>query len=432
MPRSERDGWIGWRELIKRIKSKNAVSNNVRPSKLKKSRHVTNIVRQHRPDYYIVLFMGLLMLLGLVVMFSISPQIINATNNASGREANPYYFFIKQLIAVFVCIIAFVCTSKIPLDFWRNKLNWLLLIGFGLSALLFLLSKINPEAVCSLGACRWLRFGPVSLQVSEVLKFSLLVFMAFFWSYFANQQNINSKNNLLYSGLVIGVSLFIVVVLQKDLGTGGVLAIMLAFMFWMTGAKKRYLLIVGLVGLLAGVAAIIAQPYRINRVRTFFGGDSAAMSDTNRHIIEAKIALGSGGLFGLGVGNSIQSAGYLPEAVNDSIFAIIGEVFGFVGSMVVVTLFVGLLWRLLRNILYSHNLLARLILVGVFGWIFAHFVINIASMTGLMPMTGITLPFLSYGGTSMIFAAAALGLAFQMSAYTAHVPYYSDNGEKSD
>lgn len=384
----------------------------------------SQIVRRHRPDYYLVLFMALLWLFGLIVMFAISPQIVNVSNRVRGADTNQYYYFIKHLVSVLLAVFAFLVMRYISFDQIKKYQTGLLLVGYGLCILLFVVSKIYPDAVCSLGACRWLRIGGLSIQVAEVLKICLLIFFAFFWSYLSEKNFINQPKSLFYSAGLIGVAVFMTMVWQKDLGTSLSLVAFLLIMLWMTSIKRVY--IAGLVLTIAvfGVLAIIAQPYRLERIKTFSQGDSATMSNSNRHSIEAKIALGSGGLFGLGVGNSIQSTGYLPEAINDSIFPIIGEVFGFVGTMAVLALFAALLWRLLRGAIYSHSMFGRLVFIGVFGWIFAHLLLNVASMTGLAPMTGITLPFLSYGGTSMIFLAAALGLAFQASAYTAHTPYY--------
>ena len=165
---------------------------------------------------------------------------------------------------------------------------------------------------------------------------------------------------------------------------------------------------------------VAVKPHRMARVMTFLKGDSTEITDSTRHIIQAKIAVGSGGMFGLGIGKSVQATGYLPEAINDSIFAIIGEVFGFAGCIVVVGLFAALVARLLKNVATSHDAFNRLLITGAAAWVFSHFAINITSMLGIAPMTGITLPFLSYGGTSMIFVAGVLGLAFNASQFTAH------------
>ncbi len=148
----------------------------------------------------------------------------------------------------------------------------------------------------------------------------------------------------------------------------------------------------------------------------------SAESSDSYHIENAMIAIGTGGLFGVGIGNSVQAMGYLPESINDSVFAVMGETFGFVGLVLVVTCFAVLLMRLLKVANYLEDMEESLIVIGVFAWATAHVVVNIAAMTGIMPLTGITLPLLSYGGTSMLFTATALGIALQLSCYTSREP----------
>jgi cell division protein FtsW (lipid II flippase) len=154
---------------------------------------------------------------------------------------------------------------------------------------------------------------------------------------------------------------------------------------------------------------------------TYLQGDSTTTEDADAyHVQHAKIAIGSGGFWGVGIGNSVQASGYVPEAINDSIFAIIGETFGFIGTVALLALFVALLMRLLGVMDYLVDYRLKLLAAGVFGWLGAHVILNIAAMIGIFPLTGITLPLLSYGGTSMIFITAALGLVFQLSRYTVH------------
>ena len=382
------------------------------------------IVRKHRPDYFIILFMSVLMLIGLVLIYAISPQRVNALNNAVGYEKyQQNYFFIKQLVALGLCLVAFAIAGQFKIMYLKKHIKLILTAGFVLAGFLWIGGVLKmPWAVCTYGACRWLNLGPLggTLQVSEVLKFCLLIFFGFFWAYFMHKNQINSKSNLFYSAAIAVAAVTVVVVFQNDLGTGMSLIGILLAMVWAAGLNSKYILLLTGILLVGIIGMVIVKPHRLERVTTFLKGDNSQMTDDTRHIIESKIALGSGGLFGLGIGKSIQSTGYLPEAINDSIFAIIGEVFGFVGALIILALFAALLYRLLKGVAYSHNDFNRLIFAGVFGWVFAHVFINIGSMIGLIPMTGITLPFLSFGGTSMLFISAALGLAFNMSQYTAH------------
>ena len=269
-------------------------------------------------------------------------------------------------------------------------------------------------AKCELGACRWFEIGSLSFQPAEVLKIGLVLYLAGLMAERKKEGKLSSLDFWVPFTVVSGLSLFFVVVVQKDLGTGvSLMAIILAMLF-MSGVKIQYFLAtLGVIGA-CGVVAIISSPHRIERLLTFNSEDS---SDTY-HIENAMIAIGTGGLFGVGIGNSVQATGYLPESINDSVFAVMGETFGFVGLVAIVGCFTALLMRLLRTANHLQDTEESLVVVGIFAWATAHVVINIASMTGLIPLTGITLPLLSYGGTSMLFTAAALGLALQLSCYT--------------
>ena len=387
--------------------------------------------RRHRPDYQIVLFMGLLMLLGLVVMYAIGPEranLLNSIHNTDFYTEN--YFVIKQLISLAIAGVAFWVLATVPFDVLK-KFGWRLVqIGFALSALLFLAGNvlhIDQIATNTLGAYRWFNLGPLgSFQPAEVLKFALLIYMAGFLGKRYQEGKINDRSATIYPMcLMAGAALFVVIVLQKDMGTGLAIASMLAAMFVVSTMQWRILLKIALVCVGLAILAIVTTPHRIERVTTFFSGDSATVSgaeedDNNYHIKNAMIALGTGGLFGRGIGKSIQATGYLPEAINDSIFAIMGEIFGFIGTTIIIGLFAALLLRLLRLCDHLPDMSMRLAVAGIFGWLAAHVVLNVASMIGVMPLTGITLPLLSFGGTSMVFMTGALGLAFQLSRYTAH------------
>lgn len=386
--------------------------------------------RRHRPDYQIILFIGLLMLLGLVVMYAIGPERANLLNRVHQTDFyTENYFVLKQLLSLAVAAVAFVAMATVPFERLKQWGWRLVQIAFGLCALLFIAGNvlhIDQIAQNTLGAYRWFNLGPFGLQPSEVLKFALLIYMASFLGRRYAEGKINDKRETIYPMCAIaGVALFVVIVLQKDMGTGMAMASMIASMFMVSKIKFKTLAGIAAICAVLAVLAVVSAPHRMERITTFISGDSASTSDAeasdnNYHIKNAMIALGTGGVFGRGIGKSIQATGYLPEAINDSIFAIMGEIFGFIGTTVIIALFTGLLLRLLRITDHLADMPMRLAVAGIFGWLMAHVVMNIASMVGLMPLTGITLPLLSFGGTSMVFMTGALGLAFQLSRYTTH------------
>ena len=387
--------------------------------------------RRHRPDYRITLFMGLLMLIGVIVMYAIGParaNLLNSLHNTDFYTGN--YFVIKQIVSLVIAGAAFAVMATVPFP-TLQRFSWRFVqMGFALCALLFVagnLLHIDAIATNTLGAYRWFNLGPLgSFQPAEFLKFALLIYMAGFLGRRYKEGKINDLQATIYPmSAMAAVALFVVVVLQKDLGTGIAMGSMIAAMFVVSMIKWKILIRIGVICVVLAVVSIIGTPHRMQRITTFFNADSsstsdAESSDNNYQIKNAMIALGSGGVFGRGIGRSIQATGYLPEAANDSIFAIMGEIFGFVGTTVIIGIFAALLMRLLKITDHLVDMPMRIAVAGIFGWLAAHIMINIASMIGLVPLTGITLPLLSFGGTSMVFITGALGLAFQLSRYTAH------------
>lgn len=381
--------------------------------------------RRHRPDYQIVVFMGILMLLGLVVVYAIGPQRANVLNNAYGSDYSDTYFFIKQLVSLLVALVAFVFTAVFPFKSIAKYSRAILVGSIGLCVLLALANMANIEiARSTLGAARWFNLGSLgSFQPSEVLKFGLLIFLSLFLGNKIRQGKLNDlKETIVPLAVVYGISIFFVVVVQNDLGTGiamtGIIVTML--LVGKINLKNSSIILAAVVVLMS--IAIVIAPHRMERITTFMQGDSQTSAidknQDNYHVEQAKLAIGTGGIFGVGIGNSVQATGYLPEAINDSVFAIIGETFGFIGLITILALFTFLLFRLLKTMDHLEDIRLRLVVAGIFGWVATHVMLNVASMIGLVPLTGITLPLLSFGGTSMLFIAAVLGLVFQLSRYT--------------
>jgi len=382
------------------------------------------VVRKHRPDYLIALYMGVLMLVGLVVIYAIGPQRANVLNNAIGSNFSDTYFFVKQAVSLVLAIIAFWVLSTVPYGFVVKHATKVFVAGLIACAVLFLANKAGlPIADATNGASRWFNLGVFgSLQPAEIVKFGILLYLAVFLGARMKEGKINNlKETLIPVAVMAGISLLFIVVIQKDLGTGISLTAIVVTMLFVSGLGKKVGLALAVTVLVVGGLFIFTAPHRVDRIATYLQGDSSSTEDAGAyHIQHAKIAIGSGGLMGVGIGNSVQATGYLPEVINDSIFAVLGETFGFVGLVVLMALFVALLMRLLKVLDHLVDMRLKLLVAGVFGWFGAHVILNIAAMIGIFPLTGITLPLLSFGGTSMIFMTAALGLVFQLSRYTVH------------
>ena len=396
-------------------------------------RSATDVVRKHRPDYLIALYTGLLMLIGLIVIYAIGPQRANVLNNAIGSNFSDEYFFIKQTVSLLLAITAFGIISIIPYNLFLKHSGKLLVAGLIACGVLFIASSAGlPIAEATNGASRWFNLGALgSLQPAEIVKFGLLLYLAVFLGARAKEGKVNDlKATLLPVAVIAGLSLMFIVVIQRDLGTGIALSAIVITMLFVAGMNRKVSLGLAILVLLVGAIFIFTAPHRMERIMTYLRGDDTSTSDADSyHIEHAKIAIGSGGLYGVGIGNSVQATGYLPEVINDSVFAVLGETFGFIGLIALMAVFVALLLRLLKVLDHLVDIRLKLLVAGVFGWFGAHVILNIAAMLGIVPLTGITLPLISFGGTSMIFITAALGLVFQLSRYTVHSSRLQTSGD---
>ncbi|HXR50181.1 MAG TPA: putative peptidoglycan glycosyltransferase FtsW [Verrucomicrobiae bacterium] len=344
------------------------------------------------------------------MVYAISPALAQANH-----VSNTYYVS-KQLIAIGLSLGAFAVTSQVPLQWWRQAYKPLLIIA-GLATLLALALPVNP----AYPAHRWLRLGSFSFQSVELLKFAIMIWLAGFLAERLKQGNITVTQTTLKPILIalggIGV---IVAGVQSDLGSTGVIIVMMATMAYVAGLPMKRIMMIGGVVLIGLILAVSAIPYRRARLEAYLHPSSNCQT-TGYQACQALIAVGSGGVIGLGLGSSVQAYGYLPEAANDSIFAIYAEKFGFIGSVVLLAVFVAFFARLKSIAERLTDDFSRLLVMGILAWLSVQALVNVGAMIGLLPLKGITLPFISYGGTSVVFAAAAVGLAFQASQYAAFV-----------
>lgn len=365
-----------------------------------------NLGRKHRPDYWLLILSIALLSIGVIVIYAISPAL-SVSNNVSSN-----YYVSKQLIAILLSIIAFVITARIPLNWWRQAYKPLIIIA-SLATLLAMVLPVNP----SYPAHRWVRLGSFSFQSVELVKFAVILWLAGFLAERIRQGVITSNRLTLWPLLIAVVIIGIIIAgVQSDLGSTGVLVAIIASMAYVAGLPFRRIMLIGGIIVIGLVLAISAIPYRRARLEAYLH-PTANCQTTGYQACQAIIAVGSGGVVGLGLGSSVQAYGYLPEASNDSIFAIYAEKFGFIGSIILLILFVSFFARLKIIAERLDDDFSRLLVIGILTWISVQVFINIGAMIGVLPLKGITLPFISYGGTSVVFASAAIGLAFQASQY---------------
>lgn len=380
--------------------------------------------RRHRPDYWLVVISALLLSIGLVVVYSISPGLAAEQNVAQS------YFVNHQLLVVGLGVLAFIIVANTPLATWK-RLRIPLLV---LAAVAALAVRLFGEEVN--GAYRWIEIGGVSFQAAELIKFALLVWVAGFLSERLQSGALGDFKQtivpLMASAAVIGV---VVGGLQSDFGSMAVMLAMVGAMIFVAGVPLRRLLWFAAAAAALAAVAIIPFDYRQQRLATFFNPSQDCLT-TGYQTCQALVTVGSGGLDGLGLGRSVQAYGYLPEAESDSIFAIYAEKFGFIGVAALLALFLALFTRIKRTAERSPDMFPRLLVVGIFAWFSMQSIINIGAMLGLLPLKGITLPFISYGGTSIVFVMIAVGLVFQISRYslynTSHGHTHTQGGGKYD
>ena len=373
-------------------------------------------MRRHKSDRLIGIFSALLLIIGLVVIYAIGPIRANFSNASYGTNFSENYFFIHQLISVGLSVLAFLVAFLLPYEKMK-KISWIVIIIGILACVVLQIGAWAGSSIasCQLGACRWINVGSLgTIQPAEILKLGLILYLARLIRKRKEEDNLEKNDFWIPFSIVSIISIMFVVFFQQDLGSTVVIVAILLAMLLASGMSLGKIAIVVGVLLVGGVISILISPHRMERMMTFTESDGA----DSYHIDNALLAIGTGGIAGVGIGNTVQATGYLPESINDSIFAVMGETFGFLGLTLILLFFTIILYRILRVADYSGEDEHRLIAVGVFAWIASHVIVNIAAMTGLIPLTGITLPLLSYGGTSMIFTSFGLGLVVQISCYS--------------
>lgn len=376
--------------------------------------------RRHKPDFWLVTLCVILLVVGLVVVYAISPAL------SESAHVSENYFVMKQLVAIGLSLVAFGVTSQVPLRSWRQWYKPLLVVA-GLATLVALVMPVNPNYP----AHRWVRLGSFSFQSVELLKFAVLIWLAGFLSDRIRTDTIKNTQKTMKPVLGAIVALVVVVAgIQSDLGSAAVMIAMIGIMAFVAGMPVKRLLAIGGIIAIGVVLLISSTPYRRARISAYLHPEQGCQTTSGYQACQALIAVGSGGMVGLGLGRSVQAYGYLPEAANDSIFAIYAEKFGFIGTTVLLGLLVALFARIKNAAERSADNFQLLVAVGVLTWLSIQSLINIGAMIGLLPLKGITLPFISYGGTSVVFVAAAVGLVFQISHYTSFVGRKSMNNRR--
>ena len=364
-------------------------------------------------DYILAITTAILTLLGILILASASAHI---SQHLLIRQV-----FFGLLPGLILAFLAF----KTPLKFLRKIAPLLLLGNLILLAMVFI-PGIGVELQ---GAARWIRFGPISFQPSEFLKITFILYLASWLAFRTEEPKKRKKRFTLLNNyktkltafsetlvaflfVISLVSLFLII--QPDIGTLAVIILTAILIYFLANTPLWHTASMFLMGFTGLYILIKIAPYRMERFLVFLNPGLAPLG-IGFHIKQASIAIGSGEIFGVGLGLSIQKYGFLPQPISDSIFAIFSEETGFIGSMVLIFLFLVFLWRGFRIGKLSQDKFTKLTAFGITLWIIIQVFVNIGSMIGLMPLTGIPLPFIGHGGTALITALVGVGILLNIS-----------------
>ena len=321
---------------------------------------------------------------------------------------DPYYYVRHQLIFFFVGLILIYFIRKIDYKLYYKYSNIILLGSF----ILLVIVLIPGLGQVRNGSRSWFGIGSLGIQPSELAKISLIIFTAKYLS--KSEKTIKFFKNGTLPILLIIFLFFGLIMLEPDFGTGMVIVMSLMFMLFISNIKLSFFGIMGTLGLGGIAALIIIAPYRLARILSFLNPWSDPLG-SGFQIIQSLYAIGPSGLFGKGLGNSVQKHFYLPEPETDFIFAIISEEFGFLGILIISILFLTLFYNTIKISLNQKNLFAKYLSFGLIIEIIFQTILNISVVIGLVPVTGVTLPFISYGGSSLLISMISIGIILNIS-----------------
>lgn len=364
----------------------------------------------HAPDAGLVTSAGLLLLLGVILVYDAT--VVYSFTVFGGK----YHFLLLQSMWVLLGLLGTFFLSL----FDYHRLARLSLPVLGLSLVLLLLVFVPGIGVEIYGARRWISLGAFTFQPSEFAKFALILYLS---SWFSADRRARGSLTIAPHHQLINFSLLLLlmiglVLLQPNLSIAMILSGIALALYFVSGAPLKHFLFLSGCACIAGVLLMVSSPYRLQRLTTYLNPSSADVLKEGYHLNQIRIALGSGGLWGRGLGQSRQKYDFLPEVCSDSIFAIVGEELGFVGGVLLILTLVYFLFRTFCVAGRAPDTLGQLLAVGFGSWFALQIFVNLSAMVGLIPLTGVTLPFISCGGSAALVSLAGLGVLINISRQT--------------
>lgn len=363
----------------------------------------SKLILKNPLDFTLLITVFILLGLGIITVLSASSP------TALAETGNSYKYLIKQMEAAVIGIFLMFVASKIDYKLWQKNYK-----------IIYCICMILLLAVCALGreaggAKRWLDMGFLSFQPSEVAKVGVIIFYSAWLT--KNKEKLKTfKYGFVYPLSWLLIPIFFILILQNHFSATLVICMLAAILMILAGCKIRYFIFVGIPLAALGIFAIIVagQEFRMQRILTFFD-PWQDIKGKGWQIVQSLYAIGSGGLFGVGLGESKQKYLYIPEPHNDFIFAVLAEELGFIGCAIVIILFAILIWRGITIAMKAPDMFGSLLAAGITSMIAIQVLVNIAVVTASMPVTGMALPFFSYGGTALIITLTSIGILLSVS-----------------
>ena len=362
---------------------------------------------EHKPNFVLIITIGIISFLGLLMLSSASSV------QAFQKYGDSYYFLKHQIIRGFIPgLIFFFIFARIDYCKWKKYAFWMLIGTIALLVLVFI-----PGIGESYGkAHSWIVLGSINFQPTEIVKLTFLIYLSTWLAKKTEREMGDFEYSFLPFLFLLGVIVFLILA-QPDLGTLLVIIVISFLVYFAAGARWNHILGLIMGGIIILFIAVQISPYRLDRLTAFFN-PAIDPQGISYHITQAKIAIGSGGFLGLGMGKSRQKFNYLPEVSGDSIFAIIAEEMGFIFSVLILVLFLIVLIQGFKIARSAPDDFGRLLAVGIISWFSFQAFVNIAAMVNIVPLTGIPLPFISYGGTALTVSLMATGILVNISKQT--------------
>ncbi len=355
-------------------------------------------------DFYLFTAIIILILFGAIMIYSASSIWANY------KFEDSFYYVKRQLIFIVLGIFFMITTSKIDYNIYYEKSNKIL----GVCIILLILVLIPGIGSVRNGSRSWFGIGSLGIQPSEAAKLGMIIFTS---KYLTNSSKfLKSYKYGVFPILGVLFLLFGLIMLQPDLGTGMILVVSIISLLFIAGVNMKFFIGGGILGLIGVIILIVIAPYRMDRITSFINPWNDPLG-TGFQIIQSLYAIGPGGLLGRGYLNSIQKQFYLPEPQTDFIFSIIAEEFGIVGTIFVVFMFSFIIYRGIRIALKTKDSFAKYLAFGMSFQLAFQALMNLMVVIGMIPVTGVTLPFLSYGGSSLLITLVSMGIILNISRY---------------